>query len=296
MRQGPHFIIIGAMKCATSSLHEQLASQPGFFMSTPKEPCYFSDDENYAKGFEWYYSLFASAFPSNLCGESSTHYTKLPTYPKTLERMQSALPQLKLIYIVRQPIDRLISQYIHEQTQRRVDATIDVALDRHPELIAYSRYSMQLKPYLSAYGSENVLLVFFERLVKHPQEELERICRFLSYEGQPRWDETRAMQNVSSERLRRSALRDALVETPVLKAIRVRFIPKSWRNQIRSLWQIKERPVLSEKSLQRLRETFDRDLEQLGQWLGVELSCSNFRELAMTVTGDWASVVESVVH
>jgi len=73
----PDFIIIGAMKSATSTLHEQLALQPDFFMSTPKEPFYFSDDEVFSRGREWYLNLFSNAEPNQLCGESSTHYTKL---------------------------------------------------------------------------------------------------------------------------------------------------------------------------------------------------------------------------
>ena len=69
MKPAPHFIIIGAMKCATSSLHEQLASQPGFFMSTPKEPSFFSNDGVFANGFDWYGSLFA-AQPLTTCAAS----------------------------------------------------------------------------------------------------------------------------------------------------------------------------------------------------------------------------------
>jgi hypothetical protein len=80
----PNFIIIGAMKCATSTLHEQLARQPGFFMSQPKEPNFFSDDSAYARGEDWYLGLFAGTRPGDICGESSTHYTKLPTYPGTV--------------------------------------------------------------------------------------------------------------------------------------------------------------------------------------------------------------------
>ncbi|HTO70120.1 MAG TPA: sulfotransferase, partial [Myxococcota bacterium] len=77
----PDFAIIGAMKCGTSTLHEQLALRSGFFMSRPKEPNFFSDDDQYARGVGWYAGLFAGAAPGQLCGESSTHYTKLPTYP-----------------------------------------------------------------------------------------------------------------------------------------------------------------------------------------------------------------------
>ena len=84
MNKLPDFVIIGAMKCATSSLHDQLAQQPGIFMSELKEPNFFSNDEQYAKGIDWYLSNFRDAYPDELLGESSTHYTKLPTYPNTI--------------------------------------------------------------------------------------------------------------------------------------------------------------------------------------------------------------------
>ena len=84
---GPDFIIIGAMKCATSTLHEQLALQPGCFMTSPKEPCFFSDDDVYAQGLDWYGGLFEATPTGARCGESSTHYTKLPTHARTVERM-----------------------------------------------------------------------------------------------------------------------------------------------------------------------------------------------------------------
>ena len=54
----PNFIIIGAMKCATTSLHDQLAAQSGIFMSTPKEPNFFSDDDAWRRGLDWYWGLF----------------------------------------------------------------------------------------------------------------------------------------------------------------------------------------------------------------------------------------------
>ena len=59
MAHFPHFIIIGGMKCATSTLHDQLAAQPGFFMTEPKEPNFFSNDEIYERGLDWYTDLFA---------------------------------------------------------------------------------------------------------------------------------------------------------------------------------------------------------------------------------------------
>src|SRR3974390_1289373 len=95
----PDFIVIGAMKSATTTLHEQLARQPGLYMSRPKEPNFFSDDRNYARGLESYHPCFEGCGEEQLVGESSTHYTKLPTHPHTVSRMVRALPHVKLIYV-----------------------------------------------------------------------------------------------------------------------------------------------------------------------------------------------------
>src|SRR5690606_4205334 len=156
--------IIGAMKSATSTLHEQLALQPGIFMSTPKEPNFFSDDAQFAKGLGWYTGLFAEAEPNALCGESSTHYTKLPTHPHTVERLAAAVPGARFIYVMRHPIDRLVSHYIHGWTMREISEPIDEAIDRHPELIAYGCYAKQLTPYFERFGRDRVLPMFFDRV------------------------------------------------------------------------------------------------------------------------------------
>jgi hypothetical protein len=280
MRRLPDFLIIGAMKCATTTLHKQLARQQGILMSRVKEPNFFSDDSSYARGFDWYGMLFQWAEEGDLCGESSTHYTKLPTYPRTVERMAQAIPRPKLIYLMRHPIDRLISQYVHELTTGRITVGIEEAVARHPELIDYSRYSMQLAPYIQAFGRESILPVGFGRLVRHSQDELERICRFLGYQGQPRWDFALGPQNVGRERLRRSMVRHVLVQAPILREIRQAFIPRSWSESIKTLWRARiERPKLDPALLGHLQETFDEDLARLGGWLGSPLNCENFADL-----------------
>lgn len=287
MKNLPKFLIIGGMKCATSTLHEQLARQPGILMSELKEPNFFSNDEQYTKGIEWYLSHFQTANANDLCGESSTHYTKLPTYPNTIERIYQHLPEVKLIYVMRHPIDRLISQYIHEWTQRVISVEINQAITQHPELIEYSRYSMQLKPYLEKFGQEKIIPVFFERLLNYQQEELERICRFIGYQGKPIWNNELDAQNISSERMRQNSLRDFLVEVPVLKEIRQQFIPKSWRTWMRSLWTMKNKPEIEPQNLDYLQAVFDKDLAMLGSWLGIRLSLDNFKATVQTNSKDW---------
>lgn len=282
MSRLPDFMIIGAMKCATSTLHEQLAAQPGIVMSEPKEPYFFSDDPVYAKGMAWYSSLFADAGPQDLCGESTTHYTKLPTYPKTIERIQTHTPDAKFIYIMRHPVERLVSQYIHQWTEREITISIDEAVDQHIELKAYSEYTYQLEAWFDAFGRNRILPLFFDRIRQHPQTELERVCDFIGYKSRPTWQNDVNQQNKSSERMRVSPIRDMIVNAPVVSTVRRKLVPQSVRDRIKKQWQMQKRPTLSDAQARRLEAHFDKDLAKLGRWLGTELNCANFK----TVTRD----------
>jgi hypothetical protein len=284
----PDFIVIGAMKCATTTLHEQLARQPGVFMTRPKEPSYFSDDEIYQRGWGWYSSLFRGARDGDLRGESSTHYSKLPTHPHTVARMVVHLPRLKLVYIMRHPIERLISQYVHELTAGRFRLGIRQALRRCPELIDYSRYSMQLQPFVDAYGFEHILPVFFPRLVTHSQEELERIGKFLGHGGPIAWDFALRPQNVGRERLRPSHIRNALLVAPGLSALRQRIVPKRWSESFKEFWRAEIEPPRMAADLRvELAEIFDADLAELGSWLGIRLDCESFDEVTAARAREW---------
>lgn len=285
----PNFIIIGAMKSATTSLHTQLASQPGIFMSEPKEPNFFSDDEQYRRGTDWYLSLFADALEDELAGESSTHYTKLPDYPETVSRMRQLLPKLKLVYVMRHPIDRLISHYIHQWTQNVIRCDINEAVERYSELVDVSRYSYQLSPYFDAYGKVAVLPVFHAALKRDPQRQLERIARHIGCGAPTAWNDDVTAQNVSSDRLRRFAGRRLLVDSPPMAFLRRKLVPQSVRDRVKERLSMKERPGLQSSQVARLEEIFDADLRVLSQWLDIDLDCRNFD--AETARGEleWAS-------
>ena len=282
----PDFIIIGAMKSATSTLHEQLALQPGFFMSTPKEPNFFSDDDCFARGLDWYRGLFSDAPADALRGESSTHYTKLPTHPHTVERLVATGWDCRFIYVMRHPIDRLISHYIHEWTQRVMDRDINEELRLHPELIDYGCYANQLKPWLEAFGKDRVLPVFFEALQARPRAELGRIGAFLGCEGPVVWQEI-PPQNVSADRMRKSALRDAVVNNPVLAAVRRTLVPSGVRDWVKGFWTMSQRPTLSAANLAEVTRRFDRDLGELGGLMGIPLDCASFKARSTQGSPDW---------
>ncbi len=295
-RRIPDFMIIGGMKCMTSTLHEQLALQPGFFMTEPKEPFYFSNDEVFEQGPDWYASLFAEAKQADICGESSTHYAKLPTYPKTVDRIAEACPNAKFIYIMRHPIDRLVSQYVHEWTMNLVADPIDDAIASFPAMESYSRYVEQLKPFLKTFGPDRVMPMFFDRLRHHRQEELQRAADFLGYGRPVEWQDDLGAQNVSAERMRESGFRDALTYAPGLSWIRKNIVPQSVRDKIKGRWQMQKRPELSDARREELTVRFNEDLAVLGSWLGFDnLTCTNFKSVTREQIPVWSSDVAETV-
>jgi hypothetical protein len=256
-------------------------------MSTPKEPNFFSDDAQFSKGIDWYKSLFSGANPVSLLGEASTHYSKLPTYPETIRRLKETVPGAKFVYVMRHPIDRLISHYIHEWTMGVYSCELNQALELYPEMTNYSQYAMQLKPYFEIFGRQSVCPVFFDRLVNHPQSELERVCRFIGYTGKPRWVTDLIPSNVSSNRIKRFPLYDQLVENRLATWFRRSLVPKRLRDRIKNRLTMNERPRLSEGNENRLVGLFDRDLETLGNWLGIDLNCANFKEQTKSASPEW---------
>lgn len=276
----PHFFIIGAMKAATSSLHDQLAAIDGVFMSDPKELYFFSDDPVYAKGIHWYASHFADASDDQVLGESTTHYAKRPTYPHTLERIAHHIEDPRFVYVMRHPIDRLKSQYTHMWLEREITVSFAEAVDgAAPELVDYSRYSYQLEPFLERFGPDRVLPVFFDRLRTHGTAELRRVCRFIGLDEAAlavvEWDDEIGANNVSSERLQQSVLRTTLKRVPGYDVAR-KLIPETGIERIRDRWRPSETPDLTHDQTRRLTQILDRDLSALGGWLGIDLTVENF--------------------
>jgi hypothetical protein len=278
VNRSPDFLIIGAMKSATSTLHDQLAMVDGIRMSSPKELYFFSDDPVFARGIDWYESHFADAPSSSICGESTTHYTKLPTYPHTVDRIAEFLPDARFVYVMRHPVDRLRSHYTHLWLERETTLSFHDAVDGGiPELVDYGRYAYQLSPFFERFGPDRVLPVFFDRLFAHKNEELTRVCRFIGHDGPVEWTDAASASNVTSERLQHSGLRSGIHRLPLYDVAR-RFIPESAVERARRRWRAPELPALTGSQLRRLDDAFDADLEILGSWLGISLTVESFRD------------------
>lgn len=174
------FIIIGAQKCGTTSLASQLAQHPEICFSKTKEPEYFN------RVFEWhsrlnsYHAMFDPA-NGQILGESSTMYTALPEWQDTHARLFAYHPEIKLIYIMRDPVERTISNYAHDFVRGIVKETIDQAILHRPYYVNRSRYAYQIRPYLDLFGPDQILLLVFEEYIADPQATLRRIAEFLDF-------------------------------------------------------------------------------------------------------------------
>lgn len=179
----PNFLIIGAAKSGTTSLYEQLRRHPDVCMPPRrwKEPTFFSEHARgrWARGLDWYCSLFSHHRGEAAVGEASTSYTKAPYYGDAADKIASVLPAARLIYLVRDPVDQVISHYRHMVFHDGLRLPFDRALDEKPFLVETARYAFQLAPYRRRFPRDRILVVPFERFVTDPVAECKRICRFL---------------------------------------------------------------------------------------------------------------------
>ncbi len=141
---------------------------------------FFADSGTWHKGLHWY----SQQFPPNKTTLIESHggsYTAYPSEPNIPERIFSVLPHARFIYIVRNPIDRMISRYIHLYSNGIENRPIDTALLdwNDPEYIPQSQYYMQLQRYFKYYETNRFLLVLHDDFLNKRRESLRVIFDFL---------------------------------------------------------------------------------------------------------------------
>lgn len=180
-----NLIVIGAMKCATTTLHRYLDAHPDIAMSEPKELNFFGGPPewlggNWHRGVEWYAAQFRPEAPVR--GETSPGYTS-PSYPEAAERMAQIVPEVRLVYMVRDPIERAVSQYLHHRAEGTERRPIEEALlDPQSQYLARSRYHARLEPYLARFPRAQILICAQEDLLERRQATLRELYGFAGVE------------------------------------------------------------------------------------------------------------------
>ena len=175
----PHFLIIGAQKAGTTSLHGHLARHPGLFLSDPKEPWFFSKENRWGRGWDWYRGLFAGG-AGKVCGEASANYAIDVDAPHAPERIARHLPGVKLIYLVRDPVERVRSAWLwHRRVVPGYEPDFAVAVRTQPFLIAASLYRRQLARFRAVVPDDRIKVLFLEEFAADPLAGLRDVATFL---------------------------------------------------------------------------------------------------------------------
>lgn len=207
-RMRPQFLIIGGVRCGTTSMHKYLCKHPWIARPLTKELHYFG--HNYRKGLAWYSAHFSSIaykrmvdklFGCNIItGESSPSYI---FYPQAAERARELVPDVKLIALLRNPVERAYSHYQLLSRRGHEPLSFTGAIDREPErarlhnniarnesagkewLYEYfgylqgGMYADQLENWLQVFPKEQFLILRSEDLFANPDEVLSQTFRFL---------------------------------------------------------------------------------------------------------------------
>lgn len=184
----PDFLVIGAMKCATSTVCAYLEDHPDVYMMPGAEPDFFSHDTNWEKGPDWYEKFFEGGSSHRLRGEGSNSYTNLARFPDTAARIRSYCPDARLIYMVRHPLRRVLSDWIQRRAQDRAacPATPDAAVREAPEIfVDPSLYWRQLEAFRHHMPDERIFIGLVEDLRTDPDAFFKGLCAFLGIPPAP---------------------------------------------------------------------------------------------------------------
>lgn len=261
----PNFLIVGGMKCGTTSLHATLRQHPQVFMSKPKELHFF--DRRYAMGWEWYESHFTPADNHLAWGEATPSYMY---FEHSRNRIMQTLPDVRIVAILRDPVSRAYSHYWHYRERGLESAsTFEEGLRREPKRLkknlqhqtrgsytSRGHYIDQLEALEASYGRERMHVLLLEDLIKDTAGSLEPLLGFLGVDQSLASELSLAESNVSGGWVARKQRRGELPETAAPTSPEPSFT----------------RPPMSAETKARLSQHFRPYNDRLAVWLDKDLS------------------------
>ncbi|MFG0284575.1 MAG: sulfotransferase domain-containing protein [Phycisphaerales bacterium JB039] len=271
----PDFLIIGAQKAGTTTLYRDLETHPQIAFSYHKEPhCLCFDRVLTARGRREYEGYFSKIGPEQICGDASTGYTKIPEWTGVPKRAMAVLgDDVRLIYIVRNPVDRAVSHHHHVFSEGLMPASFDEALERDERLIAFGKYAMQAEAWLEVYPAGKLRIIVFEEYLKRRRETIAELQEFLGVAPKPELVDPESRFNAADQRLAmRGLLREITRSSLYSRTVR-RWTGPALRGRIAATLGLAHkapaRPAPPRpESVERLLEATRADQARLMQLLG----------------------------
>ena len=266
----PEFVIAGMMRCGTTSLSAWLRHHPDVVIPAVKEVHFF--DQNYERGLGWYSEHFRRAGPDQVPGEATPDYVYVP---EAVRRIAADLPDVKLVFLLRDPVARAHSHYLHNTARTRETLGFEEAIDAEPERLARlsgperarfayvdrGRYLHQLKAVLELFPREQVMVQLFEDLRDRPRPTFAAIADFLGVDSGQVPEEVGAQVN-AYQTFRSVRVRDLSRRLPkrLVDAVgRVNRVPQP------------DYPTLPPPARERLLDVYGAERDELRELLGRDL-------------------------
>ena len=175
----PTLVVLGAMKCGTSALHRYLTLHPQVSTSIPKELDFFLLEKNWERGVDWYAGHFDATKPVRV--EASPNYTAFPHHGGVGGRMAEVLPKARFVYLVRDPLDRMASHWVHNVHRGRVDPSAPlgpILLNPAATYLSRSSYAAQLRQFTEHFSLDRILVLDQRELFGERDRTLRRVFSF----------------------------------------------------------------------------------------------------------------------
>ena len=290
----PNFIVIGAPKSGTTSLYYYLRQHPNTYLPVQKELHYFSYKQlkentngpgdrqvlnSLCANRDEYDKHYASVRAEHAVGDISPSYL----YYGVQKQIQQELGPIKIIVMLRNPVDKAYSQYMHLVRDQRETFPFYKALQAEEsrreqgwsDIWRYaesSLYAERLQAYMDCFGRENVHVIIFDEFIKDPQSIMVSLFKFLglnenvTVNTQEKYNRTGKTRSIK--------VANFLNQPSILKSFVKRITPDAWRISLRLKIMdsnTAEKDEMDGRSAEYLRKYFSEDIEKLEELIGKSL-------------------------
>lgn len=263
-------IVIGAQKAGTTSMYGYLKRHPQICVTRFKECNFFLKDERYHHGYDWYEQLFEN--PAEVYADVSPNYSKVAS-DKVARRLHEYAPNARIIYLLRHPVERMISHYMHKLSHGRVSRPLHKMIYQkgfeHHDLVYPGRYAYHLQNLLHYFDRQQLKLIDFRQLAGQRMEVLNEIFAFLGISAEVEDSMFDFVSHESSKKKRPSAV-DRYIAHPRINRVAKKLLPARW-SQPRNI----PKPELALDDRRHILDVYRGDMEYLEQF---GFDCSGWTE------------------
>ncbi len=174
----PDFLVLGGMRCGTTSIYEWLREHPQIALPPNKKGVYYFS-RHYDKGLQWYSDFFKNA-RGKCKGEVTSYYLYSDKCP---QRIFKTKPDVKLIVILRNPVERAYSEFKFHIKENGQFQAFDMFLSQKPEATIKGLYYKHISKYLEYFPKEQFQIIIFEEMISHPKASIRQIFNFLGVDA-----------------------------------------------------------------------------------------------------------------